>query len=46
MPHVPELAGPEDDSNFGTMDTRGQPIAADLDYEYDVEQWDDFFDGY
>ena len=37
-PFVPKLMGPEDDSNFGPIDWRGEPVVHDP--SFDREKWD------
>jgi len=41
-PYVPNLRGKDDDSNFGPISWRGQPIVSSPDY--DVAKWDALWD--
>jgi len=43
-PFIPQLASDDDDSNFGPLENRGDPVLDSPDYDND--QWDSFFEGW
>eukprot|EP00962_Isochrysis_galbana_P008851 scaffold2472_cov171-Isochrysis_galbana.AAC.1 len=43
-PFIPQLVSDDDDSNFGPLKGRGEPVLDSPDYDF--EQWDDFFKGW
>ena len=43
-PFTPQLAAEDDDSNFGPLEWRGDPILSAP--EHDTTQWDELFDGW
>jgi len=43
-PFIPQLASDDDDSNFGPLESRGEPVLDSP--EYDIGAWDAFFEGW